>query len=120
MRARELLLCLAFAAMLPVGQVLFKLASLQDGKLDGGLPVRLVQNLPLVAAFAWYGLSAVLWVAILRRTPLSAAYPFSLLGSAFVPPIAWLVFGEPLTWTMVGGYLLMLGGLVLLTPKPTV
>jgi multidrug transporter EmrE-like cation transporter len=107
----------AYAAMVPVGQLLFKLASLRHQELDGPILWRLLQNLPLAGAFAWYGLSAVLWLAILKRTPLSAAYPAAIVGAALVPPLAWAAFGEPLSWTMAGGYLLMLAGLWLLSPR---
>lgn len=117
MRLRTLLPLLAFAAMIPAGQLLFKLASLEHQRLDGPPALRLVQNLALAGAFAWYGLSAVLWVRILQRTPLSIAYPFSILGAALVPPLAWLLFGESLSWTLAGGYLLMLAGLALLMPR---
>ncbi|MFC3078553.1 hypothetical protein ACFODL_10685 [Phenylobacterium terrae] len=117
MRAADLARLAAYAAMVPVGQVLFKLASLKHQDLDGPILWRLIQNLPLLAAFAWYGLSAVLWLAILKRTPLSVAYPAAIVGAALVPPLAWAAFGEPLSWTMAGGYLLMLAGLWLLSPR---
>jgi multidrug transporter EmrE-like cation transporter len=105
--------------MAPVGQALFKLAALTDGRLAGALPWRLFQNLPLAAAFAWYGLSAILWFQILRRVPLTLAYPFSLLGAALVPPLAALVFREPVSPTLAAGYVLMLAGFALLAPRRT-
>lgn len=117
MKRAELALVAAYAAMVPVGQLLFKLASLRHHALEGPLPLRLAQNLPLVGAFLWYALSAALWMAILKRTPLSAAYPAAIVGAALVPPLAWAAFGDPLTWTMAGGYGLMLAGLWLLAPR---
>lgn len=117
MRAGDLARLAAYAAMVPVGQLLFKFASLRHHELEGPVLWRLAQNLPLAGAFAWYGVSAVLWLAILRRTPLSAAYPAAIVGAALVPPLAWAAFGEPLSWAMAGGYLLMLAGLWLLSPR---
>lgn len=117
MRSGDIVRLAVYAAMVPVGQLLFKAASLRHEALEGPLPWRLLQNLPLAAAFAWYGLSAVLWLSILERTPLSRAYPAAILGAALVPPLAWAAFGEPLSWTMAGGYLLMLAGLWLLAPR---
>ena len=117
MRAADLVSLAAYAAMVPVGQLLFKLASLKHQDLEGPALWRLVQNLPLAGAFAWYAVSAVLWLAILKRTPLSVAYPAAIVGAALVPPLAWAAFGEPLSWTMAGGYLLMLAGLWLLAPR---
>lgn len=117
MRGADVARLAAYAAMAPAGQLLFKAASLRHAELEGPLAWRLIQNLPLIAAFAWYGLSAVLWLAILARTPLSTAYPAAIVGAALVPPLAWAAFGEPLSWTMAGGYLLMLAGLWLLSPR---
>lgn len=116
MGASDLARLAAYAAMVPVGQLLFKLASLRHGELEGPILWRLLGNLPLAGAFAWYGVSAVLWLAILKRTPLSVAYPAAIVGAALVPPLAWAAFGEPLSWTLAGGYLLMLAGLWLLSP----
>lgn len=107
----------AYAAMVPVGQLLFKFASLRHQELEGPILWRLLQNLPLAGAFGWYGVSAVLWLAILKRTPLSVAYPAAIVGAALVPPLAWAALDEPLSWTMAGGYLLMLAGLWLLSPR---
>jgi drug/metabolite transporter (DMT)-like permease len=72
--------------------------------------MRLITNLPLIGAFAWYGLTALVWFYILTRVPLSLAYPFSIVGSGLVPLVAWLVFKEPLDWRFALGYLLMLTG----------
>jgi multidrug transporter EmrE-like cation transporter len=117
MKGRDLGLCIAFAAMMPVGQGFFKWASLTHHALEGPLPLRLIQNLPLGLAFAWYGLSAVVWFQVLRRTPLTIAYPFSLLGTALVPPLAALVFREPVSPMLALGYILMFAGFALLAPR---
>jgi multidrug transporter EmrE-like cation transporter len=117
LRGGDLARLAAYAAMAPVGQLLFKFASLRHQELEGPIFWRLIQNLPLAGAFLWYGLSAVLWLAILKRTPLSVAYPAAIVGAALVPPLAWAAFGEPLSWGMAGGYGLMLAGLWLLSPR---
>jgi drug/metabolite transporter (DMT)-like permease len=114
-----LLLGLGFAAMIPVGQALFKLASLQHHAIEGPMLLRLASNPALIGALAWFGISALLWVRILAVAPLSRAYAFSILGSALVPLMAWALFGEPLSWTLAAGYLLILAGLALLVPSPS-
>ncbi|HEY8003138.1 MAG TPA: hypothetical protein VIE16_02865 [Phenylobacterium sp.] len=108
--AKDMLLCAGFSLALPIGQTLFKFAAVNNERLSGPLAVRLVTNLPLMAAFAWYGLTALIWFYILTRIPLSVAYPFSIVGSGLVPLVAWLVFKEPLDWRFALGYLLMLTG----------
>jgi drug/metabolite transporter (DMT)-like permease len=111
---KDVLLCSGFAVALPIGQSLFKWAAQHNAQLSGNIVVRLVTNLPLMGAFAWYGLTALLWFYILTRTPLSLAYLFSILGSGLVPLIAWLVFKEPLGWRFAAGYALMLTGFLVI------
>jgi len=107
---KDALLCVGFSLALPVGQTLFKFAAVNNARLSGPLVVKLVTNVPLIGAFAWYGLTALFWFYILTRVPLSTAYAFSIVGSGLVPLVAWLVFKEPLDWRFALGYLLMLGG----------
>lgn len=113
MTAKDAAMCAVFAMALPLGQAMFKGAALYHAKLQGGFVVRLVQNWPLMGAFAWYGMTAILWFYILTRTPLSFAYAFSLLGSGLVPLIGWLIFKEPVGWRFAAGYMLMLAGLAM-------
>jgi drug/metabolite transporter (DMT)-like permease len=107
---KDALLCAGVSLALPIGQTLFKFAAVTNAKMSGPLLVRLATNLPLLGAFAWYGLTALFWFYILTRVPLSTAYAFSIVGSGLVPLVAWLVFKEPLDWRFALGYLLMLGG----------
>mgnify|MGYP001194424044 CR=1 FL=1 len=111
MTPKDIALCSFFAIALPIGQGLFKWGAIYDGKVSGHFLIRVIQNPPLIAAFAWYGLTALLWFYVLTRVPLSTAYAFSLVGSCLVPIIAWLVFKEQPTWSMAAGYLLMFAGL---------
>ncbi len=114
MNVKDALLCAGFALALPIGQTLFKFAAVNNARLPGPLIVRLVTNLPLIGAFAWYGLTALFWFYILTRVPLSYAYAFSIVGSGLVPLIAWWVFKEPLGWRFAAGYALMLVGFLVI------
>ena len=107
---KDALLCGGFSLALPVGQTLFKFAAVNNARLQGPLLVKLVTNVPLIGAFAWYGLTALFWFYILTRVPLSLAYAFSIVGSGLVPLVAWWVFKEPLDWRFPLGYVLMLTG----------
>lgn len=111
-------LCSVFAVALPLGQVLFKWGAVYDGRLSGPFLARVVANPPLIGAFAWYGLTALLWFYVLTRVPLSVAYAFSLIGSCLVPLAGWLIFKEQASWTMAVGYLLMILGLGLVVGRP--
>jgi drug/metabolite transporter (DMT)-like permease len=117
MTSKDLMLCSAFAVALPVGQLMFKWAALYDAGRSGSPLLRVATNWPLVGAFGWYGVTALLWFYILTRLPLSLAYPFSILGSGLVPVFAWLILKEPLGWRFAGGYALMLGGLWLMLAR---
>jgi len=103
--------CLIFATSLAIGQVLFKLsADHVVGHLERSLIYALASPW-LLAAGCVYFFTAGLWVYILTRVPLTLAYPFSLLGSALVPILAYIVFGEQLSAKAIFGMLLVLVGL---------
>lgn len=110
MTLKDMLLCAGFSLALPIGQTMFKFAAIYNERLQGPLVIRLITNLPLLGALAWYGLTAIFWFYILTRVPLSLAYAFTIVGSGLVPLVAWLVFKEPLDWRFAVGYLLMLSG----------
>ena len=106
-------LCGVFAVALPLGQMLFKWGAVYDKQLSGAFLMRVMHNYPLIGAFAWYGLTALLWFYVLIRVPLSLAYGFSLVGSCLVPLAGWRVFTEQVSWPRAAGYALMLAGLFL-------
>jgi drug/metabolite transporter (DMT)-like permease len=114
MPTKDTFLCLGFAIALPLGQMLFKFAANHSRAIEGGLIQKVVLNPPLIGAFAWYGLTAILWFYILTRVPLSAAYPFSILGSALVPILAWVLFRETISPQAWLGFAIMLGGFTLI------
>ena len=107
-------LCIACAIALPLGQAIFKFAAVYNERLSGPVVIRLITNYPLLGAFAWYGLTALVWFYTLTRVPLSIAYPFSLMGSALVPLVGWWVFKEPVDWRFGVGFVLMLVGLLVI------
>ena len=61
MSPADILLCSIFTLALPLGQMLFKWAAIYNARLSGPPVMRLLLNVPLIAAFAWYGVSALLW-----------------------------------------------------------
>lgn len=69
---------------------------------------------PLVlTGLAVYGASAVLWLLVLSKLPLSVAYPFVGLGFVVTLLFGWLVLGEQINVLRVAGTLLIVGGVVL-------
>jgi drug/metabolite transporter (DMT)-like permease len=114
MTVANLLQLVGFAALLSLGQLLFKRAALTVADRHALQAVlELALSPTLWAALALYGLATVLWVLILRTTPLSLAYPFAALGFVILPFLSWLFFGERLEWTLIAGTLLIVCGILL-------
>jgi drug/metabolite transporter (DMT)-like permease len=105
----------AYAAGMAGGQLLFKSAALRlpaQGTFAERL-LALTTNVYFLAALAIYlGLSLV-WVWLLRVTPLARAYLFVALSFALVPLAAALAFDEPLSARFLIGAALIVCGLML-------
>lgn len=105
---------LGIAALLAIGQTLFKVAAL---RLRAGSPTAAgfasLAGLPSFwLALVLYAGGTLLWIYILQTVPLSRAYPFMALGFVFVPVIAALFFAEKLNLTYAMGALLIVAGVV--------
>jgi drug/metabolite transporter (DMT)-like permease len=107
-----------FALSIAIGQLLFKVAANSVAGASGNFVSSVAGNLYVWSAFAWYGLSSFLWIYILIRVPLSKAYPFALIGSAIVPLLSWLAFGEKISPSYVIGGLIVLTGLYIIFAEP--
>ncbi len=89
------------------GQVLFKLAASQTVAQKGALAVlmSLATSPTFIGAISLYSLGTLVWIWILRQTPLSVAYPFYALTFLLVPLLSWWLLGEiiePRYWVGVG------------------
>ena len=60
-----------------------------------------------------YFVSAVVWLFVLSKLELSAAYPFVGMGFIFTLLVGWLVLGEHLSVLRVMGTLMVAGGAIL-------
>lgn len=101
---------IAFAFLLASGQILFKKAALASA---GKSLLLGLLNWWMLVALVVYGVATLLWVAILRTTPLSVAYPFAALGFVIVPVAARVMFSEPLDLRYAAGAALIVIGIVL-------
>jgi len=105
--------CLVLSASLGGGQVLFKLAA---GDLRQRLSISWLEAALspwLISALLLYAVSTALWLYILAHVPLTRAYPFALLGTAFVPLLARLALGEPLSALYLVGIAVVIGGVAI-------
>lgn len=99
-----------FTLLLSFGQTLFKQAALAAG---GQALASGIINRWTVAGLVVYGLATVLWISILRTTPLSVAYPFTAIGFLIVPLAAHYLFGEPLHARYLAGAICIIVGILL-------
>lgn len=109
-----ILASLVFAGLLGAGQVLFKLAA---GDLRARFSISWIEALLspwLIGALLLYAISTALWLYILAHVPLTKAYPFGLLGAAFVPLLARVALGEPLPALYLVGMAVVIGGIALI------
>ena len=67
----------------------------------------------LIGAVGVMGLYAVLWQQVLKRIELSLAYMFKGTSIVFVMLLAYVLFGEQITWNNIVGATLIIVGIVL-------
>ncbi|PWH16432.1 MAG: hypothetical protein DDG58_09740 [Ardenticatenia bacterium] len=112
-----LLTALAAILLLVGGQTLLKLGLNEIGgvSLFGGNPVGSFANLLrtpwVILGFAFYAVSAVLWLDVLSKLDFSMAYPMVSLTYIFSLLIGRFVFHEAVSWQRVAGVLLIVAGL---------
>lgn len=105
---------LIFAVSLGVGQLFFKLAA-EDMKSRLTTSWLMAALSPwLIAALFLYGFTTLLWIWILSQSELSKAYPFALLGAAFVPLLSYLILGESLSYSFFTGMILVIIGILVI------
>jgi drug/metabolite transporter (DMT)-like permease len=83
--------------------------------VDTALAVAL--NPYVVGGLACYGVSAVLWLGVLSRMPLSMAYPLVALAIAIVVALSGFLLGEPLPSARLAGAALIIVGVVVIGLK---
>lgn len=73
----------------------------------------ILTNPGVLGGLSLYGTSAVLWLLVLARLDLSAAYPMVALGLILTMLAGVFMFGEPLSAARLGGTLLICVGVVM-------
>lgn len=109
MNTSKILLALLTILALSTGQILFKLSASQiDFRLAKFIPSLL--NPTLIIALVIYGVATVLWLAVLKTTPLSVAYAFTSLAFFLVPILSSVFLHEALkARTFVGAIFIICG-----------
>jgi drug/metabolite transporter (DMT)-like permease len=74
--------------------------------------------LGLIGAVGIMGLYAILWQQVLKRIELSMAYMFKGTSLMFVMILAYILFGERITWNNIVGSIIIIVGIVLFAHNP--
>jgi drug/metabolite transporter (DMT)-like permease len=103
-----------YAFAMTGGQILFKLAALRAAPMNDLTEklLALAQSGFFLTALVLYAALTVLWTWILTFTPLSRAYGFIALAFAVTPLAGAALFGEPMSFRLVIGIGLIVGGLI--------
>jgi drug/metabolite transporter (DMT)-like permease len=109
---------LLFAVLLAAtGQLLLKhgmqVATARAHASGGSLVVAAATSPMVLGGLAVFAISAVAWLAVLARVPLSVAYPFNALSYLIILTASVVLLHERtnlLTW---GGSLLVVSGLII-------
>jgi multidrug transporter EmrE-like cation transporter len=100
----------AFAQLLmKIGMTAVRLAA--DG---GSLLLAAALNPFVLGGLCAYGVSAVLWLLVLSRVPLSLAYPLVSLAFIAVVVLSALVLHEPVSATRIAAVALIVCGVIVL------
>ena len=74
--------------------------------------------LGVMGAVGVMGFYAVLWQQVLKRIELSTAYMFKGTSLIFVMLLAYVLFGEQITWNNIVGAIIIIVGIVLFAYNP--
>ena len=115
MRPSLFFLILLSVAMSACAQLMLKLgvgaaAQARSGAAAQGMAYLLSPW--VVGGLALYGLGAVVWLFVLARVPLSAAYPFVGMGFLITMALGVLALGESISAMRLAGTLLIALGCV--------
>ena len=121
MTLRLFLLILASVSLSALAQIALK-AGMSTPSVIGamrGAPAReflfeVATNARVVGGLMLYFASAALWLLVLARMPVSAAYPFVGMGFVLTMLLGWLFLGESVGLSRLGGTALVALGVVLI------
>jgi drug/metabolite transporter (DMT)-like permease len=105
------------------GQLILKhgmqLAKTRAHSSGGSLIISAATSPWVLGGLGVFAISAVVWLAVLSRVPLSLAYPFNALGYLVILTASVLVLHERANlWTWAGTSLVVSGLIIVVLSKP--
>jgi drug/metabolite transporter (DMT)-like permease len=109
------LLAVLTCSLLVLSQLLLKHAVERAGATGSLVPLlgALVRSCAFWLAIASTGGASVVWLLLLRRSPVSVAYPMLSLSYVLMIPAAWLILREPVTISKVVGSAIICVGVLI-------
>jgi drug/metabolite transporter (DMT)-like permease len=106
-----------------IGQLLLKhgmqLATTKTHRSGGSLAIAAATSPWVLLGLAVFAISAVVWLAVLSRVPLSLAYPFNAVSYLVILTASILVLHERANlWTWGGTALVVSGLIIVVLSKP--
>ena len=107
-----------------LAQVLLKAGTMHVGYFEFKwsavfpLGLKMATTPAIITAFACYGVSALVWTAVLSRVAVSVAYPMVSIGYVIVAMAGWYIFDETLSTLRVAGICVIVLG-VYMVSQPT-
>lgn len=109
MQIAQLVFIILTIVALSVGQILFKKASVALTFSSKNILYSFI-NSNLIIALVVYVVATLMWLFVLKTTPLRIAYPFVALAFFIVPIMAYYFLGEKLNLnTFIGASFIALG-----------
>ena len=103
-----------------IAQLLLKFGMMKVGKTSGfanapSMILKALSNPIVLAGLAVFGISALFWLIVLSRVPLSTAYPMVSIGYVIAVLFEWRIFGLAVKPVTVAGCLIIILGVFLLS-----
>lgn len=113
---------LASVTLAAVAQIMLKAGMVRVTEVSGAFSPTSVASLKAASGtpMVWlglivFGLSALVWLAVLSRVPLSFAYPFASLTYVIILFYGKFVGDEPVSLARWGGVALIISGIILVS-----
>ena len=79
---------------------------------------KVFQNIWIMGGMVLFGISFFLWIMLLSNIPLHIAYPILIgLNFCFIAMGSWLLFREQFSFFQMAGFITIIMGIYLLSPK---
>lgn len=98
-----------------VAQIALKLGANKSVEMENAGLIKSFINFPVITGIFLYGISALVWIVVLRKVELSTAYPMVSFGYVIVFIASFFLFGESLSLNKIIGLALIVAGILFIS-----